>query len=156
MRNEMYMRMAVDIALENVLTNRGGPFGAVIVRNGHLISIGRNQVTVRNDPTAHAEIEAIRAACKYLNTFQLEDCEIYTSGEPCPMCLGAIYWARLKAIYYASTSKDAAQIGFQDDYIFKQYTLPVEQRSIPMVRIIPDNTYAPFNAWIHQPNKQGY
>jgi guanine deaminase len=156
MRQEIFMKMAVDIALENVLTKRGGPFGAVIVRNGHLISVGRNQVTAKNDPTAHAEMEAIRAACKYLNSYQLTGCELYTNCEPCPMCLGAIYWARLKAIYYAATSQDAAKIGFEDEYIYKQFALPVEQRSIPMIRILPDNTYEPLNAWINQPNKQGY
>lgn len=156
MREEIFMKMEVDIALENVLTNRGGPFGAVIVRNGHLISIGRNQVTAKNDPTAHAEVEAIRAACKYLNRYQLTGCELYTSCEPCPMCLGAIYWARLKSIYYAGTSQDAAQAGFEDQYIYHQFTLPKQKRSIPMIHIPTDNTYEPFNAWIHQPHKKGY
>ncbi|WP_251551626.1 nucleoside deaminase [Neobacillus muris] len=156
MKHEMFMRMAVDLALENVLTNKGGPFGAVIVRNGRIISIGRNQVTAKNDPSAHAEIEAIRAACKYLNTYQLTGCELYTSSEPCPMCLGAVYWAKLNGIYYAATSKDAAKIGFEDEYIYKQFNLPIEHRSIPMFRIVPENTYAPFNAWIKQPYKQGY
>lgn len=156
MRQEEFMKIAVGIALENVLTNKGGPFGAVIVRNGLLVSIGRNQVTAKNDPTAHAEIEAIRAACEYLNTYQLTGCELYTSSEPCPMCLGAIYWARLNTIYYAASSKDAAKIGFEDEYIYQQFALPVEQRSIPMIRIVPDNTYAPFNAWVSQPHKHGY
>lgn len=147
------MRIAVDVALENVLTNGGGPFGAVVVRNGQIISVGRNQVTTINDPTAHAEIQAIRAACHYLNDFQLTGCELYTSCEPCPMCLGAIFWARLQKVYYACTKEDAAKIGFDDQFIYSQLDLPPDKRSIPMFRILPDNTYLPFNAWIQKPHK---
>ncbi|MED4205791.1 nucleoside deaminase [Neobacillus mesonae] len=153
MKELMFMRIAVDVALENVLTNGGGPFGAVVVRNGQIISVGRNQVTTINDPTAHAEIQAIRAACHYLNDFQLTGCELYTSCEPCPMCLGAIFWARLQKVYYACTKEDAAKIGFDDQFIYSQLDLPPDKRSIPMFRILPDNTYLPFNAWIQKPHK---
>ncbi|WP_042455051.1 nucleoside deaminase [Neobacillus dielmonensis] len=156
MSQEVFMKMAVDLALENVLNHRGGPFGAIIVRNGRIISIGRNQVSSKNDPTAHAEMDAIRAACQYLNTYQLTGCELYTSSEPCPMCLGAVYWARLKGVYYAASRKDAAKIGFEDDYIYHQFTLPVEQRIIPMSQILTKNTYEPYYAWVNQPNKQQY
>lgn len=147
------MKIAVDVALENVLTNGGGPFGAVVVRNGQIISVGRNQVTTINDPTAHAEVQAIRAACHYMNDFQLTGCELYTSCEPCPMCLGAIFWARLQKVYYACTKEDAAKIGFDDQFIYSQLDLPPDKRSIPMFRILPDNTYLPFNAWIQKPHK---
>ncbi len=147
------MKIAVDVALENVLTNGGGPFGAVVVRNGQIISVGRNQVTTINDPTAHAEVQAIRAACHYMNDFQLTGCELYTSCEPCPMCLGAIFWARLQKVYYACTKEDAAKIGFDDQFIYSQLDLPPDKRNIPMFRILPDNTYLPFNAWIQKPHK---
>ncbi|MBL4951633.1 tRNA-specific adenosine deaminase [Neobacillus sp. YIM B02564] len=156
MREFMFMKIAVDVALENVLTNGGGPFGAIVVKEGRIISVGRNQVAVKKDPTAHAEMEAIREACKYLNSFQLTGCELYTSCEPCPMCLGAIYWARLKSIFYACTNEDAARIGFDDHFIYRQIALPPNQRSIPMVRILPENTYLPFNAWVSLPQKQQY
>ncbi|AZU60371.1 nucleoside deaminase [Neobacillus mesonae] len=153
MKELMFMKIAVDVALENVLTNGGGPFGAVVVRNGQIISVGRNQVTTINDPTAHAEVQAIRAACHYMNDFQLTGCELYTSCEPCPMCLGAIFWARLQKVYYACTKEDAAKIGFDDQFIYSQLDLPPDKRSIPMFRILPDNTYLPFNAWIQKPHK---
>jgi guanine deaminase len=156
MREFMFMKIAVDVALENVLTNGGGPFGAIVVKEGRIISVGRNQVAVKKDPTAHAEMEAIREACKYLNSFQLTGCELYTSCEPCPMCLGAIYWARLKSIFYACTNEDAARIGFDDHFIYRQIALSPNQRSIPMVRILPENTYLPFNAWVSLPQKQQY
>lgn len=156
MGDERFMKLAVDIALDNVLSNTGGPFGAVIVKNGQIISVGRNLVTAKKDPTAHAEIVAIRAACKYLNSYHLKGCELYTSCEPCPMCLGAIYWARMKAVYYGCTNEDAAVIGFDDQFIYKQIALPPEKRSIPMTRIIPNNTYMPFNAWAAKQDKQQY
>ncbi|WP_066069077.1 nucleoside deaminase [Neobacillus soli] len=156
MKEEMFMKMAVDIAYENVVTNGGGPFGAVVVKNGQIIGVGRNQVTTKKDPTAHAEIKAIRAASKYLNNNELKDCQLYTSCEPCPMCLGAIYWARLKVVYYGCTNKDSAKIGFDDEFIYKQIALPVDQRSIPMVRVVPPNTYQPFHAWVNKTNKKKY
>ncbi len=148
--------MAIDIARENVETNNGGPFGALVVKKGKVISVGRNQVTPTNDPTAHAEIQAIRAACLYLNSFQLNDCEIYTSCEPCPMCIGAIYWARPKAVYYACTKIDAAQIGFDDHFIYEQIALPVELRDIKMEQVCPENYDLPFKIWNESTRKAEY
>jgi guanine deaminase len=126
-----FLGQAAALAEENMLKGLGGPFGALVVKEGRVVGRGFNQVTSLNDPTAHAEVQAIRDACKNLSSFQLEDCEIYTSCEPCPMCLGALYWARPKAIYFASTRKDAADAGFDDDLIYREIVLPVEKRSIP-------------------------
>ncbi|MCQ6276920.1 nucleoside deaminase [Bacillus sp. V3B] len=144
---EKYMGMAVKTALENVTINNGGPFGAVVVKDGKIIGVGRNQVTALNDPTAHAEVQAIREACQTLQTFQLDDCEIYTSCEPCPMCLGAIYWARPKAVYYACTQKDAAKVGFDDQFIYEQIALPKDKRTIKMVQLSLEQADSPFQAW---------
>jgi guanine deaminase len=141
------MKKAVEIARKNVETNNGGPFGAIVVKEGKIIGVGNNEVTALNDPTAHAEVQAIRMACKSINSFQLDDCEIYTSCEPCPMCLGAIYWTRPKAVYYACTKEDASNIGFDDHFIYEQLLLPAEKRSITMKQIFPHNGYSPFNAW---------
>jgi guanine deaminase len=151
-----FMQKAVDEALQNVLSNHGGPFGAIVVKDGKIIGIGRNEVTASNDPTAHAEVQAIRDACKYLNNFQLTDCEIYTSCEPCPMCIGAIYWARPKAVYYACTKQDAAKIGFDDQFIYEQLELPVEHRKIPMKQIFTDEGDLPFRTWEGTNNKVEY
>src|SRR3954468_13693922 len=126
------MKEAIRISIEKMRGNHGGPFGAVVVRNGKVVGRGWNQVTSTNDPTAHAEICAIRDACKKLKTFQLDDCELYTSCEPCPMCLAAIYWARLKKIYFANTRQDAAEIGFDDDFIYQEIPLALEKRKIAM------------------------
>jgi guanine deaminase len=142
-----FMEKAVAEALQNVSTNQGGPFGAIVVKNGQIVGIGRNEVTSSNDPTAHAEVQAIRDACRNLNTYQLDDCEIYTSCEPCPMCFGAIYWARPKAVYYACTKEDAAKIGFDDQFIYDQLSLPKENRRIPMKQIYPDQSDMPFRTW---------
>ena len=150
------MDIAVKTALDNVTKNNGGPFGAVVVKDGDIIGIGRNQVTELNDPTAHAEVQAIREACQYLETFQLEDCEIYTSCEPCPMCLGAIFWARPKAVYYASTKEDAAKIGFDDKFIYEQIALPPEKRKIKMTQLFPQQADAPFQAWTASIRKISY
>jgi len=128
-KNRVYMQMAIDLALENV-QNGGGPFGAVIVKDGVIIGRGVNRVTANNDPTAHAEVNAIRNACENLNTFQLDDCEIFSTCEPCPMCLGAIYWARPKKLYFASTKIDAANIQFDDSFIYDELKLPYEKRKI--------------------------
>ena len=117
---QQFIKKVIQLALDNVTGNTGGPFGAVVVKNGEMVGVGQNQVTRLNDPTAHAEIQAIREACQRLNTFQLDDCELYTSCEPCPMCLGAIFWARPKAVYYACTKEDAATIGFDDKFIYEQ------------------------------------
>jgi guanine deaminase len=156
MEKEFFMKKAITIATENVEKNSGGPFGAIVVKDGKIISEGRNQVTATNDPTAHAEVQAIRAACKVLNTFQLTDCEIYTSCEPCPMCIGAIYWARPKAVYYACTKNDAAQIGFDDQFIYEELALPVEKRGIKMIQFCPDNYDLPFRTWKNSTSKTEY
>src|SRR5476649_1117066 len=126
-----FMREAIRISIQKMRRGFGGPFGAVVVRNGRIVGRGWNQVTSTNDPTAHAEVTAIRDACRRLKTFQLTDCELYTSCEPCPMCLSAMYWARLKRVYYGNTRKDAAAIEFDDDFIYQQVPLPIEKRSLP-------------------------
>lgn len=141
------MEIAVQLAHDNVLSQGGGPFGAVIVKNGAIIGKGCNNVTTLNDPTAHAEVQAIRDACKNLGSFQLEDCEVYTSCEPCPMCIGALYWARPKAIYYASTKEDAAKIGFDDQFIYQEIEKPIDQRTIKMVNLKSINYKLPFRTW---------
>lgn len=143
------MRRAIALALENVSSGRGGPFGAVIVKNGDVISEAVNTVTSDNDPTAHAEVNAIRAACRKLGTFQLDGCDIYTSCEPCPMCLGAIYWSRPRAIYFGAGNDTAAQAGFDDSEIYRQVRSPFSARSIPMQELLPGEAAAPFTAWIN-------
>jgi guanine deaminase len=153
---EKFMNMAVKAAQDNVTTNSGGPFGAVVVKDGKIIGVGRNQVTALNDPTAHAEVQAIREACQALQTFQLEDCEIYTSCEPCPMCLGAIFWARPKAVYYACTKEDAAKIGFDDQFIYEQIALPSHKRSIKMIQLPLEQADLPFQTWAHSSQKISY
>lgn len=156
MTEDHYMTQAMEAALENVEKHTGGPFGALVVKNGKIIGVGKNQVTALNDPTAHAEIQAIRAACGYLQSFQLKDCEIYTSCEPCPMCLGAIYWARPKTVYYAYSKEDAAKIGFDDQFIYEQLTLPVEKRAINMIQLFPPKSPSPFQAWEKATQKMEY
>jgi guanine deaminase len=150
------MSEAVQFAHANVLSNSGGPFGAIVVKGGVIVGVGRNEVTRSNDPTAHAEVQAIRDACQRLGSFQLTDCEIYTSCEPCPMCLGAIYWARPKAVYYACTKQDAAKIGFDDQFIYEQIALPHTQRSIPMSQVTPDGYLKPFQAWESSMSRTDY
>jgi len=142
-----FMREAIRISLENVASGNGGPFGAVIVQDGKIIASSSNVVTSIKDPTAHAEVMAIRAACKILNTFQLQGCEIYCSCEPCPMCLGAIYWARLDKIYYANTKKDAAEINFDDEFIYNELDLSIEQRQLPTVQLLRDEAQIAFIQW---------
>lgn len=141
------MREAIRLSIENVESGKGGPFGAVIVKDGRIIARGANEVTATNDPTAHAEVVAIRKACKELGTFQLDDCEIYCSCEPCPMCLGAIYWARPKAIYYANTKTDAAAIDFDDAFIYAEIARPVEQRQLFTQQMMRDEALAAFEKW---------
>lgn len=152
----MVMETVLQLAYENVRDHKGGPFGAVVVKDGNIVATGVNQVTALNDPTAHAEMQAIRAACEVLNTFQLKDCEIYTSCEPCPMCIGGIYWARPKAVYYASTKEEAAAVGFDDDFIYKQIALPKEKRFIEMKQIATENRNFPFEAWVNSNDKKVY
>jgi len=145
MTHEYFMEKAVELSLENMRAGKGGPFGAIIVRQGKIVGTGANHVTSDNDPTAHAEVVAIRDACKNLGTFQLDDCEIYTSCEPCPMCLAAIYWARPKAIYYANTRKDAADIGFDDDFLYEELKKKLEERSLPIHQLDKSNALKVFD-----------
>ena len=145
MTHEYFMEKAVELSLENMRAGKGGPFGAIIVRQGKIVGTGANRVTSDNDPTAHAEVVAIRDACKNLGTFQLDDCEIYTSCEPCPMCLAAIYWARPKAIYYANTRKDAADIGFDDDFLYEELKKNLEERSLPIHQLDKSNALKVFD-----------
>jgi len=150
------MREAIGLSLQTMRRGKGGPFGAVVVRGGQIIGRGWNQVTSRNDPTAHAEVAAIRAACRRLKTFQLEDCELYVSCEPCPMCLGAIYWARIKKVYYANTRKDAAGIGFDDDFIYAEVSRPISERKLRMKQMMRAEALAAFNEWKKKPDKVWY
>ena len=154
--NQEHMRRAIALSLRAIRTNRGLPFGAVIVRDGEVIAEAHNTVTSDNDPTAHAEMNAIRAACAKLGTFRLEGCEIYTSGEPCPMCLAAIYWARLDRIYYANRQEDAHRIGFSDESFYRELSLPPDRRRIPMSRLLGHEALAAFREWDERPDKVIY
>jgi tRNA(Arg) A34 adenosine deaminase TadA len=151
-----FMQRAIELAIENVNAHRGGPFGAVVVRAGAILAEGTNLVISTLDPTAHAEIIAIRAACRVLASFQLDGCEIYTSCEPCPMCLGAIYWARPACIYYAGTRQDAAAAGFDDALIYDQLQVPPAERRIPMHRFMRAEAEAAFEAWRRLEGKVNY
>ncbi len=150
------MLEAISLSKENIKNATGGPFGAVIVKNGEIISGGSNQVTTHNDPTAHAEIEAIRAACKKLKSFSLEGCEIYTSCEPCPMCLSAIYWARIERIYFANSREDAAELNFDDEFLYREINKENHNRKIPMVQMLRDEAIKVFNDWKHKEDKIHY
>jgi tRNA(Arg) A34 adenosine deaminase TadA len=150
------MRQAIALATENVLSHDGGPFGAVVVREGKVIATGTNLVTSTNDPTAHAEVVAIRAACKALGNFQLSGCVVYTSCEPCPMCLAAIIWARCDAIFYGSSASDASDAGFDDTALYDEVNRPLEQRKIPMIRMLPDEAKKSFDAWRTLPDRIDY
>lgn len=151
-----YMKKAIALATENVVSSRGGPFGAVIVRDGRVIATGVNLVTADNDPTAHAEVTAIRAACQALGTFQLAGCDIYTSCEPCPMCLAAIYWARCERIYYGNTAADAANAGFDDSLLYAEVKKPLNERTVPIERLLGDEALESFEAWKTQANRVDY
>jgi len=150
------MRAAIRLSLSKMRANCGGPFGAVVVRQGKVVGRGWNQVTSTNDPTAHAEVTAIRAACRRLKTFRLDGCELYTSCEPCPMCLAAIYWARFKKVYYANTRRDAARIKFDDDLIYREVTQPVSKRNIPMRRLLRAEALEVFAEWQTKTDKICY
>lgn len=150
------MARAIQLAIENVRSNRGGPFGAVVVKDGAIISEGMNCVTATNDPTAHAEVVAIREACTKLGSFELRGCEIFTSCEPCPMCLGAIYWARPLRVFFGSTATDAAKIGFDDSLIYSEIQQPHGERKIPMIQMMGAEALEPFRAWLDQPNRRSY
>ena len=154
--SDTFMARALALSLENVHSGRGGPFGAVIVRGGKIIAEGVNSVTATNDPTAHAEMVAIREACRKLQSFELPECEIYTSCEPCPMCLGAIYWARPARVYFANSAADAAQAGFDDAFIYKELSAPHAGRRIPMIQLKHDEALGAFRAWREKSDKIRY
>lgn len=153
--DERYMQMAIDLSIENV-ANGGGPFGAVIVRNGEVLATGTNRVTANNDPTAHAEVSAIRAACSKVGDFKLEGSTIYSSCEPCPMCLSAIYWAGISRIFYGNTKSDAKAIDFDDSFIYDEIALPYSKRAIPCNNIMRDKALAAFRAWEAKVDKTTY
>lgn len=155
-KHEDFMREAILLSKENVEKQTGGPFGAVIVKNGEIVAKSANLVTVNNDPTAHAEVSAIRLACEKLKTFTLEGCVIYTSCEPCPMCLGAIYWARLDRMYYANTKKDAANIGFDDAFIYEELDLKMEERQLKSEQILNNEALEAFKMWEISVDKTEY
>ena len=155
MKNEDFMRLVIELAVDNV-KNGGGPFGAVIARNGEVVSTGVNRVTPNNDPTAHAEVMAIRAACTKLGTFNLDGCVIYTSCEPCPMCLGAIYWAHIEKIYYGANQHDAAAVDFDDSFIYKELALPPRERKTPVENILHNEALVPFDLWREKDDKVAY
>lgn len=155
MTKQELMQRAIDLAVENV-RNGGGPFGAVIARGGEIVAEGVNRVTSQHDPTAHAEVQAIRKACSELNTFDLTSLDIYASCEPCPMCLGAIYWAHLDHLYFAGTKDDAARIGFDDAFIYKELPLPIHERKLPTEAMMNADAQAPFVAWQEKDDKVEY
>ena len=151
-----FMARAIQLSIDNVRSGLGGPFGAVVVQNGVIVAEGVNRVTTTNDPTAHAEVIAIREACRKLGLFELKDCELYTSCEPCPMCLGAIYWARLSRIYFGNLAADASRIGFDDSAIYREFAQPHSERAIPMIQMMREEALAAFRAWEQKPNKIPY
>jgi guanine deaminase len=155
MDQNTFMQRAIALALENVRSG-GGPFGALIVKDGQILAEAGNCVTATNDPTAHAEMTAIREACKKLGNFHLAGCELYSSCEPCPMCLGAIYWARPARVYFASTAADAAKAGFDDSFIYREIQRPHSQRKIPMIQLMREESLAAFRTWEQKPDKTGY
>ncbi|MDD3262692.1 MAG: nucleoside deaminase [Candidatus Absconditabacteria bacterium] len=154
--NQEFMREAIRLSQENMEKNAGGPFGAVIVKDGKIVGKGRNKVTSTNDPTAHAEMVAIRDACQNLKTFELNGCELYTSCEPCPMCLGAIYWARFDKVYYGNTKEDAADINFDDQYIYEELDRPLDKRNLPMQKLLREEAIKVFQKWAEKEDKVLY
>jgi tRNA(Arg) A34 adenosine deaminase TadA len=155
-REQKFMAEAILLSQNGVRNNEGGPFGCVIVKNDKIIGRGNNRVTSANDPTAHAEVVAIRDACKNLGTFQLEDCEVYSSCEPCPMCLGAIYWARPKLVYYANSREDAASIGFDDSMIYEELAIELGKRRIPIINLGREEALKVFKEWQNKSDKIKY
>jgi tRNA(Arg) A34 adenosine deaminase TadA len=155
-QDEYFMARAIELAQKGMDANAGGPFGAVVVCNGEIIGEGWNQVTSSNDPTAHAEVMAIREACQRVGSFQLDDCTIYTSCEPCPMCLGAIYWARPAKVFYACTREDAAEIGFDDQFIYEEIEKPLEARQMKIVNFMRDEAFVVFENWRRKSDKAEY
>lgn len=150
------MRRAITLATENVVSGAGGPFAALIVRNGKIVGEGVNTVTATNDPTAHGEVNAIRAACRALGTFKLAGCELYTSCEPCPMCLAATYWARIDAIYFGCSAADATRAGFDDAFLYGEMRKDGAERTLPATQLLGEEAWASFAAWIASPNKIDY
>lgn len=155
-KDKEFMRRAIALAQNGIDSNNGGPFGAIVVKDGEIIGEGCNRVTSTNDPTAHAEIVAIRAACQKLDSFQLENCTIYTSCEPCPMCLGAIYWARPLRMFFACNREDAAAIGFDDDYIYQEIERPIEERQIKSINFLREEGLKVFENWANKSDKTEY
>lgn len=153
---EIFMKMAIELSQKGMDSGKGGPFGCIIVRNGVVVGKGSNSVSTTNDPTAHAEVMAIRDACQNLNNFQLEGCDIYTSCEPCPMCLGAIYWARPARVFYANSKTDAAEAGFDDQFIYDELDLPYNQRKIPFNQMLAKEAKVVFENWKKKENKTLY
>jgi tRNA(Arg) A34 adenosine deaminase TadA len=156
MNSETFMREAIRLAEHGMRSGHGGPFGCVVVRRGEIVGRGHNRVTSTNDPTAHAEVVAIRDACANLETFQLADCALFTSCEPCPMCLSAIYWARIPQVFYGNTRQDAAAIGFDDDFIYRQVPLPPDQRAVRMQLFLRDEAQGAFREWHAKADKIRY
>lgn len=154
--NLEFLRRAIALATENVTSGRGGPFAALIAGGGKVIAEGVNMVTATNDPTAHGEVTAIRAACRKLNTFMLAGCELYTSCEPCPMCLAASHWARLDAVFFGAGAEDAAKAGFDDAYLYAEFRKDPKERSLPAGQYLRDEAWASFAAWMASPNKIPY
>jgi tRNA(Arg) A34 adenosine deaminase TadA len=152
----VFMARAIQLSLENVVSGQGGPFGAVIVRNNMIVAEGVNRVTSSNDPTAHAEVNAIREACSKLGVFALTDCDIYCSCEPCPMCLAAIYWAHLPRVYFANLASDASRIGFDDSFIYREMAEAASRRSLRMIPMMREQALEAFRAWERKPNKIMY
>jgi|TARA_B100001063_G_scaffold135061_1_gene126348 tRNA(Arg) A34 adenosine deaminase TadA len=155
MNSDFFMQKAIELSIKNI-HNNGGPFGCVIVKNNKIISEGVNGVTQNNDPTAHAEIVAIRNACKKLNTFDLSGCELYTSCEPCPMCLSAIYWSHIDLVYYGNSRENAAEIQFDDKFIYDEMKKDINERKIPLKQILKDEAIKAFNLWAETENKTKY
>ncbi|SIS68646.1 nucleoside deaminase [Belliella pelovolcani] len=155
-RQKSFMKMAIELSQSGMDSGKGGPFGCIVVKEDKVIGMGSNTVSSTNDPTAHAEVVAIRDACRNLNHFQLDGCEIYTSCEPCPMCLGAIYWARPARVFYANTKKDAANAGFDDQFIYEELDLPLDKRKIPFNQLLNNEAKVVFDNWIKKENKTLY
>ncbi len=154
--NPDFMREAIRLSLAGMQAGHGGPFGAVVVKDGAIIARGHNRVLLTQDPTCHAEVDAIRKACQALGSFQLTGCDLYTSCEPCPMCLGAIYWARPARVFYANTKADAAAVGFDDQFIYEEIARPLEQRQLPMQQLLRDEAQVAFREWSERENKNLY
>jgi len=155
-QDKKFMRRAINLAQQGIDAGAGGPFGAVVVKDGEVVGEGCNQVTSTNDPTAHAEVVAIRRACEKLDSFQLDDCILYTSCEPCPMCIGAIYWARPAQVFYAATREDAAQVGFDDEFIYKEIEKNFEHRQMKFINLLRDEGLTVFEHWTNKTDKTKY